>query len=168
MDKNKVSRIPSDSAIFWIALAFGYIFTMILTMVKDQWLTGEMPNVVFYATVPFISMLAGILTIFGLAKLIKTALSFRDMLAIIVGVNLVMQGVEIVLKLVYYLLWKYPGILYMALVIPGGFSLGVFGLVKWGGVKWWKATLLIFSELIVEFLTAMFLTSLPGFSTPGS
>lgn len=168
MDKSEERSIASDSPHFWISLGSLFIVIMILTMWKDQWLTGNAPNVLFYAIVPLISVLAGSLGMFGFAKLIKVAIAFAEILAIIVCVNLIMQVVEIVLKLAYYLLWEYPGLLYLGIVIPMGFLLGAYGLVRWGRVKWWKATILMMIELVSELVAATILTSLPGLSTPGS
>ena len=70
------------------------------------------------------------------------------MLAISVGANTIMQVVENVLKITYYLLMEYPGWLYILIVIPMGFVLMAFGLVKWGKVKVWKAILLTVFDFV--------------------
>lgn len=103
------SRIPAPSLAFWIVLLSLFVVALALTAWKDWWLTGEQPNVLFYLLVPAISMLCGVLCMLGVARLIRQLPTFLELLAIIVGVNTLMQAVEIVLKLVYYLVWKYPG-----------------------------------------------------------
>jgi hypothetical protein len=103
-----------------------------LTMWKDWWLTGEQPDILFYLVVPPVSMLGAVLGMFWVVKVRQLPLTFLDLLAIIIGANLAMQGLEIILKVIYYRLWEYPEWLYLVIVIPAGFLLGVYGLVRWG------------------------------------
>ena len=90
------------------------------------------------------------------------------MLAISVGANTIMQVVENVLKITYYLLMEYPGWLYILIVIPMGFVLMAFGLVKWGKVKVWKAILLTVFDFVGSMIIGIILTDLIGLTTPGS
>ena len=145
-----------------------FVVVMALTMWKDWWLTGEKPNILFYIFVPSISILGGVLGMFGVAKLCKQPPTFLEMLAIIIGVNTIMQVVEIVLKVIYYLVWEYPGLLYVVIVFLLGFLLGVYGLARWGRVKGWMAAVFMLVELVGEIVTAMLLTGLLGLTTPGS
>lgn len=164
----KSSTIPTKSRRFWILLLFLFITVLVLTMWKDWWLTGDEPNVLFYIFVPPISVLCGVLCVYGVARIIKLSLDFLDILAIIIGLNVFMQLVEIILKLIYYLWWEYPGMLYMVIVLPLGLLLGIFGLMRWGNVTGWKAAFLMVAELIGELVAAGILSGVLGVTTPGS
>ncbi len=168
MNKQSANRIPTHSTTLWLVLALLFIVVMALTMYKDWWLTGEEPNVLFYVFVPPVSMLGGVLGVFGVARMTKQTLTFLETLAIIVSVNIVMQCNEIVLKAVYHRVWEYPGIIYVLIVIPLGAILTAFGLARWGRVKWWIALALSVVEVVGELVAAGLLTSLTGLSTPGS
>lgn len=168
MEPVKATKIPTKSRRFWIWLLSLFGIVLLLTIWKDWWLTGEEPNALFYLFVPPISILCGVVCVWGMAKLSKLSLDFLDILAIIVGVNVFMQLGEIILKLIYYLWWEYPGILYMVIVLPLGFLLGVYGLVRWGNVTGWKAAILIVAEIIGELAAAGILSGLLGMTTPGS
>ncbi len=137
-------------------------------MWKDWWLTGEEPNILFYLIVPAGSMLGGVLCMFWVVKVRQLPITFLELLAVMIGVNLVMQGMEIVLKLIYYLVWEYPGWLYIAIVFPVGILLGVYGLVRWGRIKWGAAGVLMGVGLAGELLAAGLLSSISGLMTPGS
>jgi hypothetical protein len=168
MEEAQTSRIPSRSWVFWTVLILLFAVVMGLTMWKDWWLTGEEPNVLFYIVVPLLSMLGAVLAMFWVVKVRQIPLPFLDLLAILIGVNLVMQGMEILLKLIYYLLWEYPGWLYLVIVIPAGFLLGAYGLVRWGRVRWRMAAVLMAVGLVAELFAAGFATSFFGLNTPGS
>ncbi len=129
---------------------------------------GEEPNILFYLIVPAGSMLGGVLCMFWVVKVAQSSLTFLELLAVMIGVNLVMQGMEIVLKLINYLVWEYPGWLYVAIVFPVGFLLGVYGLVRWGRIKWGAAGVLMGVGLAGELLAAGLLSSITGLTTTGS
>jgi hypothetical protein len=143
---------------------------MVLTIVKDWWLTAEEPNVLFYIFVPILTILGGVLSMVAAARILKLSksITFLTMLAISVGANTIMQVVENVLKITYYLLMEYPGWLYILIVIPMGFVLMAFGLVKWGKVKVWKAILLTVFDFVGSMIIGIILTDLIGLTTPGS
>jgi hypothetical protein len=145
-----------------------FVIVMALTAYKDWWLTGEEPNILFYLFVPPVSILGGALSVFGVARAIKQTLTFLETLAVIVSVNVIMQCSEIVLKIIYYRVWEYPGIMYVLIVIPMGAALYAYGLVRWGRVKWWIALALSVVEFVGEVAAAALLTGVPGLSTPGS
>ena len=168
MDTAQTRKIPTRSWGFWIVLLSLFTIVIGLTMWKDWWLTGEEPNILFYLIVPAGSMLGGVLCMFWVVKVRSLSITFLELLAVVIGVNLVMQGMEIVLKLIYHLVWEYPGWLYIAIVFPIGFLLGVYGLVRWGGIKWGAAAVLMAVGLAGELLTAGLISSISGLTTPGS
>ena len=141
---------------------------MLLTVWKDWWLTGEEPVALFYLIVPAVSMLGGVLSMYAAVKLGKLPITFLELLAVVICVNIAMQVVEIILKLIYYLAWEYPGWLYLVIVIPAGIAIGVFALARWCGVRWKAAVILMLVELIGEMAAGMILTNITGLSTPGS
>ena len=168
MDDAQIRHIPTSSRRFWVWLLVLFVIVIGLTMLKDWWLTGEKPNILFYLVVPPASMLGAVLCMFWVVKVSNQPISFLEILAIIISVNLVMQGLEIVLKLIYYRLWEYPGWLYFVIVIPAGFLLGVYGLVRWSRVKVGKAAVLMAVGLAGELVTAALVSSIFGLSTLGS
>jgi hypothetical protein len=141
---------------------------MVLTMLKDWWLTSEEPNILFYMLVPFISILGGVLSMYGMAKISKQSITFLTMLAISLGVNTLMQIVENLMKIVYYLMWEYPGFLYIIIVIPLGFLLMIYGLVRWGKLKSWMALILTMADFIGSMIIGILMTDVLGITTPGS
>jgi hypothetical protein len=79
-----------------------------------------------------------------------------------------MQVVENVSKIIYYLIWDYPGYLYILLVIPSGFLLMVYGLVRWGKVNRWMAVILAVFDIVGSIVFGILLTDGIGLTTPGS
>ena len=154
MDDAQTSPIPTSSRRFWVWLLVLFAIVIGLTMWKDWWLTGEEPDILFYLVVPPVSMLGAVLCMFWVVKVRQLPLTFLDLLAIILGVNLVMQGLEIILRVIYYRLWEYPGWLYPVIVIPAGFLLGMYGLVRWGRVKPGMAAVLMAVGLAGELVSA--------------
>jgi hypothetical protein len=143
---------------------------MVITILKDWWLTAEEPNVLFYIFVPILSILGGVLSMVAAVRIFKLSksITFLTMLAISLGANTIMQIVENIMKITYYLLWAYPGLLYILIVIPMGFVLMAFGLVRWGKVKIWKAMLLTIIDFVGSMIIGIILTDLIGLTTPGS
>lgn len=166
--EDQTSRIPTRSWRFWAVLLFLFVIVIGLTMWKDWWLTGEEPNMLFYLIVPAGSMLGGVLCMFWVVKVRSLSHTFLELLAVMIGVNLVMQGFEIILKVIYYRLWEYPGWLYIAIVFPLGFLLGVYGLVRWGKIKWVAAGVLMAVGLAGELLAAGLISSISGLTPTGS
>ena len=153
---------------FWIALFLLFTVVMILTMLKDLWLTTEEPNVLFYIFVPILTILGGVLSMYGVAKISRQTITFLTMLAISLGANILMQVVENISKIVYYRIWEYPGLLYILFVIPLGFLLMVYGLVRWGKVSGWMAVILAVFDFVGSMVTVILLTEVIGLTTPGS
>lgn len=168
MNEPQTNAIPTGSWRFWVGLLSVFVIVIGLTMWKDWWLTGEAPNLWFYLVVPAVSMLGGVLCMLWLVKLRDLALPFLDLLALMIGVNLVMQILEILLKMIYYFVWEYPGWLYVAIVFPTGLLLGTYGLVRWGRVKPGMAAALMAVGLLGELVIAGVATSFTGLGTPGS
>lgn len=147
-------------------LLFGGV--MVLTIVKDQWLTTEAPNMLFYLVVPLLTIFGGVLSMYGVAKLRKYPIPFVTLFAISVGVNTLMQVVENLMKITYYLVWEYPGILYFAFVMLFGFLLMVYGLVRWGNVTRWMAIILTGCDFVGGIVVGILLTEVIGLTTSGS
>ena len=162
------SGLTTQTWRFWIALFLLFTVVMILTMLKDLWLTTEEPNVLFYIFVPILSILGGVLSMYGVAKISRQTITFLTMLAISLGANTLMQVVENISKIVYYRIWEYPGLLYILFVIPLGFLLMVYGLVRWGKVSGWMAVILTVSDFVGSLVTGILLTDVVGLTTPGS
>lgn len=164
---NKGELRKNLSPSFWLLLSFLSILILVITILKDLWLTGMEPNIIFYFVVPPLSTFGGTVCAYGLGRLVKQAIHFAEILAVVWVVNLIMQVGENVLKLIYYRVWEYPGILYLLFVLPLGILLVAFGFSRWVGIKWWWALLMTVAELVGEIVIAAFLTGL-GIHTPGS
>jgi hypothetical protein len=141
---------------------------MAATMVKDLWLTGEEPNILFYVLVPPVDILSAALAMFLTGKAFKQTTAFLEILAIALGVTIVMQLVEIVSKLVWHKLWSYPGMIYIVLTFGLFFTFMVYGLSRWTGVKGWVALCMGFVGLISSLIVGGIFLSLTGLVTPGS
>ena len=163
---NKRCAIPLRK--FWVTLICLYILVMILTLLKDDWLTGNKPNPFFYLFVPTLSIVGGVLSMYGVAKLGKQSIQFLNLLAISLGVNMFMQIIENITKLIYYLVWEYPGWLYLILVLVMGFILMVYSLTRWGKIRMWKAVLFAVADFIGSLIVVVTLTEIVGITTPGS
>ena len=168
MESSQKKGLPTQSRRFWSILLIFFIVVMILTMLKDWWLTTEEPNILFYILVPTLSILGGVLSMYGVAKIGKQNITFLTLLAISLGTNTLMQVVENIMKITYYLIWEYPGLLFIVLVIPYGFLLMVFGLIRWGKVKSWMAIILTVADFVGSMIIGVLLTDVIGLTTPGS
>jgi hypothetical protein len=168
MEYKSDRRIPTHSWKFWGILSLLFAIIMVLTMWKDWWLTNEEPNVWFYMFVPILSIIGGVLIMYGIAKISKQTITLLTMLAISLIANTLMQVVENVTKIIYYRIWEYPGLLYILLVIPLGFLLMVYGLIRWGKIKGWMAVVLTIFDFIGSMIVGVILTDVIGITTPGS
>ena len=165
---NTGGELPVQSRKFWGVLLILFLILMVLTMLKDWWLTSEEPNILFYLFVPFTSILGGVLSMYAVAKISKQSIPFLTMLAISLGANTLMQVAENLMKIVYYLVWEYPGLLYIIIVIPLGFLLMLYGLVRWGKLKGWMAFILTIADFIGSMIIGLLMTDVIGITTPGS
>jgi hypothetical protein len=168
VELSKDNELPTQSRRFWGILLVLFFVIMVLTMLKDWWLTTEEPNILFYIFVPILSILGGVLSMYGVAKVSKQSISFLTMLAISLGANTLMQVIENIMKLTYYIFWEYPGFLYIVIVIPLGFLLMVYGLVRWSKVKGWVAVILTIFDFVGSMVIGVILTDVVGLTTPGS
>ena len=165
---NKGGELPVQSRKFWGVLLILLLILMVLTMLKDWWLTSEEPNILFYILVPFTSILGGVLSMVAVTKITKQSIAFLTMLAISLGANTLMQVVENLMKIVYYLVWEYPGLLYIIIVIPLGFLLMFYGLVRWGKLRGGMAFILTIADFIGSMIIGILMTDVIGITTPGS
>ena len=168
MSNSGQRRIPVGSQAFWLVLLLLLVVILGITMWKDWWLTGQEPNPLFYLLVPPISMLAGSVITCGVVRLSKQPVGFLEIVAVAVAVNIVMQFAEIVLKLVYYWLWEYPGLLYLAIAIPLGLVLMFCGFAFWTRAWWSLAAVMTAIYFVGELIAGILLSGIPGLSTPGS
>ena len=168
MESSQDSGLPTQSRRFWGMLLLLFALVMGFTMLKDWWLTTEEPNVLFYIFVPILSILGGVLSMYTVAKISKQTITFFTMLAISLGANTLMQVVENIMKITYYRIWEYPGLLYIVIVIPLGFLLLAYGLVRWGKVKRWMAVFLTTFDFVGSMAIGILLTDVIGLTTPGS
>ena len=153
---------------FWAAALLAFASVMILTMLKDWWLTSEEPNVLFYVFVPLLSMLGGVFGMYGAARVSRQAISFLALLAISLGANIGLQVVENLAKVVYYRVWQYPGMLYVATVLPLGVLLLAYGLIRWGKIRMRMAAIMAITDLAGSIVVATLLSDVVGLTTPGS
>jgi hypothetical protein len=163
-----VTRIPVRSRAFWVLLFLLLVVVLGLTMWKDWWLTGQKPNPLFYLVVLSTSMLVGAVIASGVARMSKQPIGFLEILAVVVAVNSIMQVSEILLKIVYYRIWEYPGLLYLAIVIPMGLGLMLYGLACWTKLKWSMAVVITVVYFVGELVVGVLMSGIPGLSTPGS
>ena len=160
--------LPTNTRNFWLLLCSIYFLVMIVTVIKDEWLTSQQPNLIFYLIVPTLTIFSGVLGMFVLSRLFRQNIPFLDLLAVSLIVNTIMQIVEILLKLIYYLVWEYPGILYILLVIPGGFLLMIAALKRWTKRSLWQVLLLTIVDFLIGLAAGVFLTEVIEITTPGS
>jgi hypothetical protein len=153
---------------FWGVLLLLFVIVMSVTTWKDWWLTEERPNALFYGVVAPLSITGGALAAFGVARVIRQPLRFLEILALNLAVNTIMQVAEIVLKMVYYRVWQYPGLLYLAVVLPLGVLLLIAGFIRWTRCRWRTAVLLTMVQMVGEMAIGMALDTIPGLQTAGS
>lgn len=71
-------------------------------------------------------------------------------------------------NIIYYRLWAYLDLIHMVMVIPLGFLLMVYGLIRWGKVKGWMAAFLTIFDFTGSMMVGVLLTDMIGLTTPGS
>jgi hypothetical protein len=139
-----------------------------LTMVKDYYLTGERPNLHFYLTVPLVSIagsaLGGIVTV----RLLRQVGGLMDLLAIALITAILGQVFENFSKLVWHLVWAYPGWIYLVAILGLGLLVPVWCLVHWLRLRMIPAFLVAVGMFVGELFLALAFTAFAGVSTPGS
>ena len=68
MSTNPDCNLPKPSYKLLGLLFALFIIVMVLTIVKDWWLTAEEPNILFYIFVPILSILGGVLSMVAAAR----------------------------------------------------------------------------------------------------
>jgi hypothetical protein len=89
-------------------------------------------------------------------------------LAITFGVAILMQGIEIITKLIYYKVWTYPGWLYLVVVFPMWFLFTIYALVHFAQMKWGTALIISVFGFIGSLVIGAAFIELTGLETPGS
>ena len=126
----------------WIGWVVAFVIVMVATALKDWWLTGDCAETrSFYLFVPAFQRGGHIADIsrcwpcsFGGDR------PYRAMLLIALALATIMQIVETALKIVWYKVWEYSGILWFGVTFGLYFlrehlcpaSLGQAPLVAWG------------------------------------
>lgn len=152
----------------WMLLIASFVVIMLLTMYKDLSLTRDQPNVLFYVFVPPVSMLGSAVIGFGTARLFKLSLGFADMLFITLVTELIGQVFENVSKLVYYLVWQYPGWLYLLCLVPLVFVVPGYLFVRWTKLRWPLALVMALALFLGGLVFGQAFTAVTGITTPGS
>ena len=137
-------------------------------MFKDGWLTGDQPNIWFYIFVPIFDTTSLAVVMFFSARLFRQHIKLSEVLAITFGVAILMQGIEIITKLIYYKVWAYPEWLYLVVVFPMWFLLTIYALVRFTQVKWGKALIISVLGFVGSLVIGAIFIELTGLETPGS
>jgi len=164
----KATKKPWHRWIFWPVMVLLLATIMGLTMVKDFHLTGDQPNVFFYILMPLVSMLGGTLAGFGAARAFKQAVTFVDMLAILFIATFIGQVYENISKLIWYLVWDYPGWLWLLFTFLLALFVVGYSLMHWLGMRWSTALALAVIVYVGGVLSGLLFTSVTGVTTPGS
>ena len=161
--------LPTRSRSFWIVLCAILLTVMGLTMLKDWWLTGQQPNVLYNHLVQPVDILGAAGVVALVANLFgQEEVVFRDVLAINIGVSALMQITEIIAKVVYYKVYAYPSLLYAAFTLSLYITLLGYGLIRWTGVRGWMAFALAVTALIGSWLAVVLFTVMTGVAITGA
>jgi hypothetical protein len=79
-----------------------------------------------------------------------------------------MQLAEILLKLLYYMVWLYPGIIYLPITIPLSLGTVGYGLRRWTRLSARNALLLAFLGFLGSWVVTTIFSGFTGLVTPGS
>lgn len=166
---NSQAELPTKSGRFWLILIVGLATILLLTMRTDFWLTGQQPNALFYVIVPTVDIIGSSAGSYILSRLIHKPIKFLDALVIFLVITILMQVTcEIGLKVVYYHIWQYPGIIWIILCFGMALALTSFAFVRWTKLNWVYAILITISGYIAGTVVSILITNLTGLSTPGS
>lgn len=159
---------PWRSPAFWWVLVPLLVAILGLTMAKDYYLTGDRPNLVFYLTVPMVSIAGSTLGGFVAAKLLRQVVLLVDVLAISLVMAFLGQVFENSTKLVWHLVWSYPGWIYLVAILALGVLVPLWCLVHWLRLRSILALVVALGMFLGELILALAFTSFAGVSTPGS
>ena len=172
MDNTVPSRelpgYPWSSSLFWWVWGGLLVAILGLTMAKDLYLTGEQPQLLFYLTVPLVSILGSTLGGWGIARLLQETIGFADMLAVSLITAVLGQVFENAGKLTWHLVWEDPGWLYLLLVLGLGLLVPAYCLICWPRMRWPLALIVALGMFLGELLLVLAFTAVTGISTPGS
>ena len=143
------------------------ILMMMIAIYQDYRLTGLQPDPIFYIFVPPVSMIGSALIGYGLARLFKNPIAFGSILFIVLVSDFIGQIYENLSKLIYYLVWEYPGWLYFLALLPLVILVPGYLFVRWLKTSWWLALILALALFIGGMIFAIAFTSLTGIDTPG-
>jgi hypothetical protein len=162
------TAVSTKTRIQWSVLIAAFIIIIALTIYKDWALTGNQPNVWFYVLVPPVSILGSTLAGYGIIKAMKFPITFWDTLFIVILSDFYGQVFENVSKLVYYLIWSYPGWLYFLALLPLIFAVPGYMLMRWYKLRWHYALLIALALFIGGMVLGLGFSSITGIDTPGS
>jgi hypothetical protein len=159
---------PWRFPLFWWVMGSLLPAILALTMIKDLYLAGDEPNPVFYLTVPLVSIagstVAGSLTL----RLFEQFAGWVDVLAIALITAFLGQVFENTSKLLWHLVWGYPGWLYLLAILGLGLLVPAWCLVRWLRLRWLLAVGVAMGMFTGEMIFVLAFTSLTGIGTPGS
>ena len=153
---------------FWAVLVVLFAIVLGVSALIDWRLTGEIPNAWFYLCVPVVSVLGDSLGAWGAARLFREAASFWRIMAIMLGVNVLMQCAQVLEKLIYHTLWHYPGLLYLGLNLVLALGLAALGFRRYAGHRRRVAWAMSVAAFVTSLLLGGLFVSLTGLQTPGS
>ena len=151
----------------WLGMLLAYPCLLALTMWKDYVVTHQMPNILFYATVPEIGMVGSCFAILLLNKLTRHDIHILDIAKIIVLSEFLFQIWENLAKVVYYWLWHYPGMLWF-IVFPLNLWLVSALFRHISKTSWRYSVVLAVVSACSSMIAGLLWMSLTGIETFGS
>mgnify|MGYP001827870393 CR=1 FL=1 len=122
----------------------------------------------FYLTVPLVSIAGGTLCGSITIRLLRQVGGLVDLLAIALITAILGQVFENHSKLVWYLVWAYPGWIYLVAILALGLLLPAWCLVHWLRLRTVPALLVGVGMFVGQLILALAFTSFTGVSIPGS
>jgi hypothetical protein len=152
---------------FWTVTIVAYLIILLITYYKDFYFTGNEPNPIFYLSIPPIDLTGSTLMVFVTSKITRYSFSFWDILKILLFSDVIAQVWENIVKVIYYVIWQYPTILWF-IIFPLSLCLIAYLFVCTTEVSWRHGFLFSIVSVISGTLFAIIFISLTGISTPGS
>lgn len=152
----------------WLILSTAFVLVIAVTIYKDLALTGNQPNLLFYVTVPLVSMLGSAVAGFAALKIWRKPIPFAETFFIVVLSDFCGQIYENLSKLVYYRLWAYPGWLFFIGFLPIAFLIPGYLLKRWHHLRWPLALFIALIFFVGGMAFSLGFTALTGIETPGS
>jgi len=155
------------SKLYFVIIGPAYVIMLLLTMWKDLHFTHNTPNILFYFTVPIVSIIVSSIISYILFKFFKKVSGFFELLGIFLLIELLGQIWENLAKIIYYTVWQYPGILWF-IYFPFSFVLTSYLLKKVSKSNWIISTVVMILSMIISTAAAMYFSTVTGIETPGS